>query len=425
MANELDLMSTLPPDVYQQQQALNRQQQMAATLMAQNQQPQGQIISGHYVAPSFFQNLQPVANMLTGAYLQNKGDEKALALAKQIREGREAEKQAAVELIKANKPVDILGLGNDYGGVTPFISAATKVALPEPTVLEREYNAAKSQGYKGTINQFKNQMNDAERARIGLQAQQQAWDMGMPIGGVGGGVPSAQAPLRTINPGSPILAPNQVMPGQMPQGQMPMVQPGQMPRFTSKPEQELWLANQKEKGKLQVEAQNALPAALQTAEMGLTTINKLIGDTTVDAKGNVVYGKQEPHPGFHGAVGIPGIQSGFGVAGLIPGTDTTDFKNKFKQLEGQAFLQAINSLRGTGAISEREGASATAAITDMALSQSEKAFVESANQLKSILQKGYQNAQQKAGVTPINYNAQPSGGTQPKLKYNLQTGQWE
>jgi hypothetical protein len=39
--------------------------------------------------------------------------------------------------------------------------------------------------------------------------------------------------------------------------------------------------------------------------------------------------------------------------------------------------------------------------------------------------KGYQSAQQKAGVKPFNPTAQPNaGGTQPKLKYNLQTGEW-
>lgn len=82
MANEYDL----PDDLLAAQQQLTRQQKLADMLMAQNQQPQGQMISGRYVAPSIFQQLQPVANMLTGAYLSNKSDERANALAKQIRE---------------------------------------------------------------------------------------------------------------------------------------------------------------------------------------------------------------------------------------------------------------------------------------------------------------------------------------------------
>jgi hypothetical protein len=76
----------LPPEIALEQQRLTRQQQLANALMQNNQQPQGQMVSGRFVAPSFFQNLQPVANMLTGAYLSNKADEKSLALAQQLRD---------------------------------------------------------------------------------------------------------------------------------------------------------------------------------------------------------------------------------------------------------------------------------------------------------------------------------------------------
>jgi hypothetical protein len=87
--DELDLLkqSQLPPDLAAAQQQLNNQQRMAQLLMQQGtQQPQGQMISGRYVAPSFFQQLNPVAQMLTGAYLSNKGDEKQTALAQRIRD---------------------------------------------------------------------------------------------------------------------------------------------------------------------------------------------------------------------------------------------------------------------------------------------------------------------------------------------------
>jgi hypothetical protein len=80
----------LPPEVALEQQRLTRQQQMAQALLQNNQQPQGQMVSGRYVAPSFFQNLQPVANMLAGAYIGNKAEEKQLALADRLRK-RESE----------------------------------------------------------------------------------------------------------------------------------------------------------------------------------------------------------------------------------------------------------------------------------------------------------------------------------------------
>jgi hypothetical protein len=83
----------LPPEVALEQQRLTRQQQLANALMQNNQQPQGQMVSGRFVAPSFFQNLQPVANMLTGAYLSNKADERSQALAQQLRNRNQADIQ--------------------------------------------------------------------------------------------------------------------------------------------------------------------------------------------------------------------------------------------------------------------------------------------------------------------------------------------
>jgi hypothetical protein len=80
-------IGTLPPELYAEQQQLNRQQQMAQALMQQGQQqPQGQMVSGRYVAPSFFQNILPMAQMLAGNRLAEKGDERALAIAAKLRQ---------------------------------------------------------------------------------------------------------------------------------------------------------------------------------------------------------------------------------------------------------------------------------------------------------------------------------------------------
>jgi hypothetical protein len=275
----------------------------------------------------------------------------------------------------------------------------------------------------------KPEMTAYERASLNMRGAELNFQ-GIPVGGVGGGnvapaqtapVQTAPANYRTINQGSPILAPNQAVPQQnaVPQQEV-------MPRFGSKAEQDVWVATQKEKGRLQAEAQASLPVALNTVNSGLKAIEGMIGDTTVDAKGNLVYGKIKPHAGFEAAVGMPTASSGFGLSSFFKGSDYKDFEARFKQIEGKSFLSAIDSLRGTGAISEAEGAKATAAINRMSLSQSEKEFVEAANELREVMKKGYEAAQQKAGVRPTNMNAQPSaGGTQPKLKYNLQTQQWE
>jgi hypothetical protein len=79
-------IGTLPPELFAQQQQLNRQQQMAQALMQQGtQMPQGQMVSGRYVAPSFFQNILPLAQMYAGSRMAEKGDQKALELAAALR----------------------------------------------------------------------------------------------------------------------------------------------------------------------------------------------------------------------------------------------------------------------------------------------------------------------------------------------------
>jgi hypothetical protein len=89
MANELNLsqLGTLPPELYAQQQQLNRQQQMAQMLMQQGQQaPQGQMISGRYVKPSWAQQLQAPVGMLLGAYMAKQGDESGQKTAQALRD---------------------------------------------------------------------------------------------------------------------------------------------------------------------------------------------------------------------------------------------------------------------------------------------------------------------------------------------------
>ncbi len=79
-------IGTLPPELFAEQQQLNRQQQMAQALMQQGmQQPQGQMVSGRYVAPSFFQNILPLAQMYVGKGMAEQGDKKALELAQALR----------------------------------------------------------------------------------------------------------------------------------------------------------------------------------------------------------------------------------------------------------------------------------------------------------------------------------------------------
>jgi hypothetical protein len=79
-------IGTLNPEQMLQQQQILRQQKMAEMLMQQGmQQPQGQMVSGRYVAPSIFQNLAGLANTYMGQRGIEKADKANIDLAKAIR----------------------------------------------------------------------------------------------------------------------------------------------------------------------------------------------------------------------------------------------------------------------------------------------------------------------------------------------------
>ena len=157
-------------------------------------------------------------------------------------------------------------------------------------------------------------------------------------------------------------------------------------------------ARQRVLGETQAKFQVALPQAVQDANQAIGLIDEMIGNAKYDPKSKkIVYGDVEPHPGFAGAVG-------FGIGQrYVPGTDAASFQALFDQVQGGAFLQAFETLRGGGAITEKEGAKATAAKNRMSLAQSEDEFVKAALEFKEVLRRGIENAQTKAnlgGATP-------------------------
>jgi hypothetical protein len=100
----LNVGGNLPPEIMQQQQALNRQQQMAQLLMQQGQQqPSGQMVSGRYVAPSFFQYAAPLFQTYAGTKLAEKGDKASADLAKALRQQYANEAQQYQELLRGKE----------------------------------------------------------------------------------------------------------------------------------------------------------------------------------------------------------------------------------------------------------------------------------------------------------------------------------
>ena len=111
----LDLSALTNP--YGQELAgIERNRAMAAALMQSGQQqPQGQMISGRYVAPSFAQNLNPLLQTAVGLYSQNKTDEQATKLAELVRGNKIKAMQTYAELLQTDPEKAIpYALSQDY-----------------------------------------------------------------------------------------------------------------------------------------------------------------------------------------------------------------------------------------------------------------------------------------------------------------------
>lgn len=206
-------IGAIPPEFALQQQQLNRQQQMAQLLLQQGQQmaqgPAGQMVSGRYVPNSFFQNLQPVANMLVGAYLAKKGDEKALDLAEQLRKGRsEAEERIIKNITPQTQTTEMAGpytgnvpmptmqttvppnyeaalreiRTNPYGAGKEYLPSILENVIPKPVKPTNEmqnYEFAKTAeggNFKGSFNDFRNQITPYQQAQLNIDRERLEMD---------------------------------------------------------------------------------------------------------------------------------------------------------------------------------------------------------------------------------------------------------
>ena len=79
------------------------------------------------------------------------------------------------------------------------------------------------------------------------------------------------------------------------------------------------------------------------------------------------------HPGKKWSLGA------YSKLPTVPGTEQANFRVALGQLQGQTFLQAYQTLRGGGAITDIEGAKGTAALNAMNTAQTEEAFNKAAD----------------------------------------------
>jgi hypothetical protein len=227
--NNMD-MGTLTADQAAQQQQILRQQRMSEMLMQQGmQQPQGQMVSGRYVAPSITQNLANLANLYVGQRGVEKADRAQIDLANRLRQQGVQESQDILSLMRGRQATPevvpqgqtllddqgMMTMGSQRGvaAVAPDLEAAyaksagavspqgralapllAKQLMPDLTPEEKRYRAARADGsFKGGFNDFLNQLTEKDKFSIAKDRAELA-DKGIFIGGPSsgaGGVPMA------------------------------------------------------------------------------------------------------------------------------------------------------------------------------------------------------------------------------------------
>jgi hypothetical protein len=417
-------IGTLPPELFAQQQQLNRQQQMAQMLLQQGMnQPQGQMVSGRFVAPSFFQYAAPLAQTFAATRLQEKGDKAAVDLAEALRKNR---MQEAESIMAAQTPDEQLKLA--MGGYSPLSQQLAgkllerkfekpkweKASIPTPDGGSREGwvnvnspNPLTTFVEGGTKPAF----NVLEGARFQYDTGMRLPNGGaMPAGAPAGSTMPTAMPTGGAVPSAPMV-----------QTGAPVVGAGMSPRDLSEANKQVFADVQKRR----MENLENAPRVIATIEDTLRNVNDLIGDArivkdpktgkekidyTVTVDGKQVQGRK-PQAGFEYAVGA-GLPSWL----TMGGSDTASFRVRLDQIKDRTFLEAFQQLKGSGQITEKEGEKATSALNRMNTSQSEVEFIKAAREFEENLNRGMALAKQKAGM--------PTGSS-AALRWNPTTKRWE
>lgn len=230
------------------------------------------------------------------------------------------------------------------------------------------------------------------------------YDAGITPPGVGvmGGTPAAPQPA---SPSHQAAAPQQQTP--------------QQALLAAQAEKEMMKKEAQEIGKQRAEAKINLPTVEHNAEKMLSVLDKMVapqvgegGEFVTDEKGRYVPGKE--HPGLENMVGAGRGYGGLTtyvpfVGGPMWGSYASDFNVIMKQVKGKQFLQAFETLKGGGQITEMEGEKATDALARINAAQSEEAFREAVLEFRQEVQALVDIARKKAG-----------GKVDLKTKYGLE-----
>jgi len=173
-------------------------------------------------------------------------------------------------------------------------------------------------------------------------------------------------------------------------------------------------------GMKQADAMAAMSSADKAEAQAVNSIALI--DKLIDENGNI-----RPE-----AASVVGPIQGRTVANIPMTRNQTYAQPIIDQIRGQAFLQAFESLKGGGAITEIEGQKATQAMARLSQTQYEPDFANALKELRDIMAVGMQRARQMRGqirtANPVQnqMDAAPQDvRSSTRRRYNPATGELE
>ena len=149
---QIQPLSNIPAEYTADALELARAQRMAQ-MLSSSQMPEGQMISGRYVAPSWTQQLAQLANAATGAYFGNQAEEKQLKLAEKLRQDKSMTQQGIMEAIDKGDTKKALAIASsrpEYSKefIAPLMANVIPKAPtpPAPTTEMQNFMFAKERG---------------------------------------------------------------------------------------------------------------------------------------------------------------------------------------------------------------------------------------------------------------------------------------
>jgi hypothetical protein len=454
MANLMPGEYNLPATDAAQVEQINRRRQFADALRKQ-QDPQGQMVSGVYVAPSITQHLATLLNKYQAGSIDRDSDKQIQDIYGNRQKTVQSAQQRLIDALKpkqvqdgetstmpAYTPEQMDQFGSPLPNVQrePIKTPTYKTVTPGPQdLMQAQLEYAQSIGDPNAINQ-------ALQGQIGYQVQQQsreddrAWRTEQANAAREQRMQEIQMRLQDQRLQSQERAALQrELQQNMIEARKEMATMnnggGAQPYFQAIPTAQGYARFNARTGQMEPIDLNGgavLPAAqdpsLQGQLSGAKAAGKVQGETRANAQINYPQVAAEAQntiklvddllnsKGFKQAVGasrLMGVQN-------IPGTAAKDFDVRLDQLKGKQFLQAFESLKGGGQITEVEGKKATDAISRMNASSSEAEFRNAAKEFQDIIRTGLQRAQAKAGA-PVQ---QPTAPAAVK-RYNPATGRIE